>query len=254
MRRLVFLFLVILSTSALAHEVQLITQHLKINKQHETGWQTDALAKAVLSPKYEFGLHGTYLERFDLYENRLGAFLIINPIQNLTFELRYLKGEHDVEILARDQYTVSMYHALSAGISPYIIYQNALYSITHLQTLRVGLEIEKIANVIIIPSVMIGQAQFDDPTEVKEVNNFGLKVIYYVEQQYSLQAFAYKGIEAAQVIVGRSNQTVETKTIGAGAGYYVIPDIKAEVLVDYTDYKELNNQFLTTTLNLVWAF
>lgn len=254
MRRLISILALFLSTSTFAHEVQLITQHIKVNRQNETAWQMDALAKAVVNPKFEFGLQGTYLERFDLYERRAGAFAIFNPAPTLTFELRYLKGSEDVEILAHDAYSVSMYHALSAGLSPFISYQNSLYTITHLQMIRLGIEIEKIQNIIIIPQVMIGQAQFDSPSEVREVNNFGLKVIYYREQLYSLQAYAYKGTEAAQVIVGRSNKIIETKSAGVGAGYYLLPDVKTEVLFDYTDLGELDNQFLTTTLNLVWAF
>lgn len=254
MRRLIALFIAFLSTSSFAHEVQLITQHIKLNRQNESAWQTDLLAKAVLSPKWVAGLQGTYLDRFDLYERRAGAFLVFNPHPNLTFEARYLKGDSDAEILARDQYSISLYHALADGISPYLLYQNSLYSITHLQSLTFGLEIEKIANFIIIPQVMLGQAQFEDPTEVKEVNSYGLKIIYYKEQRYSLSLFSYRGIEASQAIVGRSSQTITTQSIGAGGGYYFFPNLKSELLFDYTDLGELDNQFLTSTLNLVWLF
>lgn len=254
MRRLIGLFIVFLSTSAIAHEVQLITQHIKLNRQNDSAWQSDFLAKAVLSPKWEAGLQGTYLERFDLYENRAGGFVVFNPLPSLTIEARYLKGKSDVEILAEDQYTLSIYHALTDGISPYILYNNSLYSITHIQSLRLGIEIEKIRSFIIIPQVMLGQAQFKDPTEVKEINSFGLKVIYYQEQQYSLSAFAYKGIEAAQALIGRSSQTIQTQTVGVGGGYYLFPNIKTEFIFDYTDLGELDNQFLTSTLNLVWTF
>lgn len=254
MRRLIWLFLLFLSTSAAAHEVQLITQHIKLNRQQKTAWQLDALAKAVINPKFEFGLQGTYLERFNLFEKRAGAFAVFNPTPSLIFEIRYLKGFEDVEILAHDAYYVSIYHALSAGISPYISYQNSLHTITHVQMIRLGIEIEKFQNIILVPQVMIGQAQFNSPSEVREINNFGLKLIYYREQWYSLQAYLYKGIEAAQLIVGRSNKVIETKTAGVGAGYYFFPDVKTEMLFDYTDFGELDNQFLTTTLNLVWAF
>ena len=194
------------------------------------------------------------MERFDLYENRAGGFLIYNPSTDLTIEARYLKGESDVEILAQDQYSISLYHALTSGISPYLLYLNSLYSITHLQTLRLGIEIEKISSIIIIPQFMIGQAQFKDPAQVKEVNSIGLKIIYYKEQQYSLSLFSYKGIEAAQAIIGRSSETIETQSVGFGGGYYFFPRIKTEFIFDYTDLGELNNQFLTSTLNLVWTF
>ncbi len=254
MLRLISLLALFLSTSVFAHEAQLVTQHIKSNKQNESAWQFDALAKAVLNPKFQFGLHGSYLERFDLYEKRAGAFAFFNLSDTLTIEARYLKGESGVEIFAKDHYAMTVYHSLGAGFSPYITYLNSLYEVVHLQMLRLGIEIEKFRNIIIIPQVMIGQAQFNDPGEVKEVNNFGLKVIYYVEQQYSFSAFAYKGTEAAQVIVGRSNQVIETKTAGASASYYFIPDLRSEIVFDYTDLGELDNQFLTTTLNLVWAF
>ncbi|MBA2403901.1 MAG: hypothetical protein H0V66_03950 [Bdellovibrionales bacterium] len=254
MRRLIVIFIAFLSTSSFAHEVQLITQHIKINRQNESAWQSDFLAKAVLTPKLQVGLQGTYLERFDLYENRAGGFFLFNPTPSLTLEARYLKGDSEVEILPRDQYTFSLYHSLTAGFSPYIIYQNSLYSITHLQTMRLGIEIEKIRYFIIIPQVMFGQAEFNDPSQVKEVNSFGVKVIYYKEQLYSLSAYAFKGIEAAQAIVGRSSETIETKSVGAGVGYYFFPHLKTEFIFDYTDLGELDNQFLTSTLNMVWAF
>lgn len=254
MRRLIVLFIVFLSTSSFAHEVQLVTQHLKLNRQNESAWQSDLLAKAVITAKWEAGLQGTYLERFDLYESRAGGFVIFNPTPSLTLEARYLKGDSQVEILAQDQYTLSLYHALTEGISPYMLYQNSLYSITHLQTFRLGLEIEKIRSLIIIPQFMIGQAQFNDPTEVKEVNNYGLKLIYYREQFYSLQAYYFQGTEAAQAIVGRSSEIIQTKSVGAGVGYYFFPRIKTEFIFDYTDLGELDNQFLTSTLNLAWSF
>ncbi len=254
MRRLIPLFIAFLSTSAFAHEVQLVTQHIKLNRQNESAWQTDVLAKAILSPKWETGLQGTYLDRFNLYERRVGAFVVFNPRPNITFEARYLKGDSDAEILARDHYSLSLNHALAAGISPFLLYQNSLYSITHLQTIRFGIEIEKFANIIIIPQVMTGQAQFKDPTEVNEVNSYGLKLIYYKEQQYSFSLFSYRGREASQAIIGRASDTIDTKNIGAGAGYYFHPSLKSEFLFDYTDLGELDNQFLTSTLNLVWSF
>ncbi len=254
MRRLIVLFLAFLSTSALAHEVQLVTQHIKLNRQNKSAYQTDFLAKAVLSPKWEVGLQGTYLERFGLYERRAGAFVVYNPVPTLTFEARFLKANSDAQILAQDHYSLGIYHALAEGISPFLLYQNALYSITHLQSLRFGVEIEKIRSIIIMPQIMIGQAQFKNPTEVKEVNSIGLKVIYYKEKLYSLSAYAFKGIEASQALIGRSSQTIGTRSVGFGGGYYFFQDIKMEFIFDYTDLGKLNNQFLTSTLNLVWNF
>lgn len=255
MRRLIVsIAIAFLSTSSYAHEVQLITQHLKINRQNESAYQTDFLARATLSPKYELGLQGTYLERFDLYEKRAGGFIVWRPSPGLTLEARYLKGEDDVEILAKDHYILNLYHSLAEGYSPFVSYQNIIYSITHLQSLRLGLEIEKFANIIIIPQVMLGQAQFNDPSGVEEINSLGLKLVYYREAEYSVMAFAYKGLEASQAIVGRSSTTIETKTIGGGGAYYFFPDLKTELIFEYMDLGKLNNQFLTTTLNLAWTF
>ncbi len=254
MRRLIGLFIVFLSTSAYAHEVQLITQHIKLNRQNDSAWQSDFLAKAVLSPKWEAGLQGTYLERFNLYENRAGAFVVYHPLQNLTLEARYLRGEAGVEILAKDQYSLALYHSLSEGISPFLIYQNSLYTITHLQSMRLGIEIEKIRNILIIPQILIGQAQFKDPGEVRELNSLGLKVSYYEEKKYSFSLYGYKGLEASQSLIGRSSQTIGTKSVGASASYYFFRDVKSEFLFDYTDLGKLENQFITSTLNLVWTF
>lgn len=254
MRRLIALSIAFLSTSVLAHEVQVLGQHIKLNRQKESAWQSDVLAKAVVSSKWEVGLQATYLDRFNLNERRAGVFAFLKPNTNLTFEMRYLKGDSDSEILARNQYSFILYHALTQGISPHLFYQNSLYSITHLQTLRFGIEIEKIANLIIIPQVMLGQAQFKDPTEVREVNSYGLKIIYYKEQQHAFSVFSYKGTEASQAIIGRSSQTIATQTIGGSVSYYFIPDVKTEFIFDYTDLGKLDNQFLTSTLNLTWVF
>lgn len=255
MRRLITAIgIVFLSTSAFAHEVQLITQYLKLNRQNDTGLQSDLMAKYTISPKYEVGVQGTYLERFNLFEKRAGAFLVMRPTPSLTFEAKYLKGDGDVQILAKDHYALSVYHSLDQGISPFLTYQNILYSITHLQSLRLGVEIEKFENFIIIPQVMLGQAQFNDPSGVEEINSLGLKVVYYREALYSLSAYAYKGLEASQAIIGRSSTTVQTKTVGAGAAYYFIPDLKTELIFEYMDLGKLDNQFLTTTLNLAWTF
>lgn len=252
MKRL-FFFLALLSEMAWAHEVQLITQHLKLNRQRDSGLQTDLLGRAILSRKWEAGLQGTYLERFDFYEKRVGALLVYRPSDTTVLEARYYKGD-DVEILPHDQYNLSLYHSFSQGLSPFLLYKNALYTVTHLQSLDIGLEIEKIQNIVIVPRVMVGQARFDRPEETKDVYSYGLRVIYYREGIYSFYAFGYKGTEAAQGVIGRSNLTIDTTTGGLGASYYFIPDLKTEIIFDYTDYEQINNQFLTTTLNLAWTF
>jgi hypothetical protein len=248
-----FLVFVILGAVAEAHEVQLITQAIKINRQNENAWQTDLIGKAVLSRKWEAGLQGTYLERFDFFEKRAGIFAFYKPHDDLTLELRYLKGQ-DTEILAHDQYNLNLYYSFLPGIAPYVLLRNSLYSVTHLQTMSLGVEIEKLTSWILIPQVTFGKARFDSPREARDVHNVGLKLIYYKESNFSLFGFAYKGKEAAQGVIGASNQTIDTSTGGFGGSYYVNADLKGELIFDYTDYEQIHNQFLTSTLNLVWAF
>ena len=125
---------------------------------------------------------------------------------------------------------------------------------TNLNTANVGIEIEKIPNLIIIPGFMVGNATFKSPAETKTVNNFGLRVVYYREKNFSLYAFGYKGKEAAQGIIGVSNILVTTTTGGAGGGYYFKQNFRGELIVDHTDYREINNQFVTTTLILTYFF
>lgn len=245
--------LLFLSAFAEAHELQFLGQHIKLNRQNESAWQQDLLARAVLSRKHEMGIQTSYLERFDLHENRLGGFYTFRPNDQWAFEAKYLRG-NDVVILPHDQYSVSVYHSLTAGMAPYLIYKNSMYSVTHLQTVTAGLEIEKIPSIIIIPQLTSGTAKFNQPNSSKNLFNAGLRIVHYKEALYSVFAFGYQGKEAAQGIVGESNITVNTKTAGLGGSYYFIPSLKSEITFDYTDYEQLRNQFVTTTLNLSWVF
>jgi hypothetical protein len=254
MRRLISLYLLFLSTTLFAHEVRLTNQHLKLNRQHQSAWQSDIRAEASLSEKLQAGLTGTYLERFDLYEKRVGVFGRYSPVEKLTLEAHYMMGQDNVEILPHDFYQLSLYQAMTIGITPFLSYLNRLYSVTHVQTVSAGVEIEKIRSVILIPQIMLGQARFDNAAKIEKIYNLGLKAIYYQENNFSLIIFGYKGTEASQGIVGQSNIIFNTLTGGAGVAYYLQPNIMAEFLFDYTDYNEINNQFLTSTLNLVWKF
>ena len=254
MRTLILFFILFLSGSAFSHEIQFVGQHLKINLQQETAWQSDVLARATVNSKWEAGLQATYLDRFDFHEKRIGALLYYRPIPSLKLEAKYLKGEEGVEILPKDHYFLNVYHSLAQGISPFLIYQNALYSTTHLQTIRFGIEIEKIKKIILVPMVMLGQSQLKDPGEVHEVNSFGLKAFYFEELNYFLSLFAFKGLEISQAVTGVSGDSITTTTGGFGLGKWFFQDFKAEFIFDYTDYDELNNQFLSSTLNLVWGF
>lgn len=248
------LLLVILSTSlASAHEVQFIGQHLDIRRQKETGWQSDVLARATLSRKFEVGLQGTYLERFDFHEKRGGALLSYQPKENIILEGKILLGNGN-EILPNQDYFLNGFWGLSDGFSPFFFYRNTNFSETHVQSVRVGLEIEKVSGFIIIPTFLTGKATFNSPASTKNIHNYGLKLVYYREAHYSFGIFGYKGKEASQGIIGTSNFLVDTTTGGVSASYYFIPSLRSEIIFDYTDYHELKNQFLTTTLNLAWRF
>lgn len=254
MRRLISLAILFLSTSLFAHEVRLTNQHLKLNRQHQSAWQSDIRAKATLSEKVEAGLTATYLERFDLFEKRAGVFALYSPSELLTIEAQYIQGMEDVEILPQHHYQLTAYHALKTGMSPFVTYANRLFSVTHVQSLNAGIEIEKIQNIIIVPQIMVGQARFDNAAEIERIYHFGLKAIYYQENKYTFSLYGFKGTEASQGVFGQSNILINTLTGGAGVGYHFTSDVKTEFIFDYTDYDEINNQFLTSTLNLVWKF
>lgn len=249
--RLLTLWILLIPAMSFAHEIQSITQHVAIKKQKETGWQQDLIGKFVLNRKVEVGAQGTYLERFDLYEKRAGAFVSYRASEKLMVEARYLAGNGN-KILPEGQAVLGAYYALAEGLSPYLIYRDTKYSVTKLNTATLGVEIEKIRNIILIPQAVYGKATFDSPAGTKDVYNFGLRAIYYKENHYSFTVFGYAGKEASQGIVGESNLRVDTLTGGVGAGYFFNPNFKADLIVDHTDYDQLNTQFLTTTLNLVW--
>ena len=255
MRRLISLLtLLFLSDISTAHEVRLSTQHLKLNRQGKSGWQQDIFAKAQFSSNWHAGINGTYLERFDIYERRLGSMVVYSPHELLTIEASYQRGLDEVELLPRDQYQLSLYHALGTGTSPFLIFQNSLYTVTHLQSMRLGVELEKISGLILIPQVLLGQASFTNQSEHKNIYSLGLRAVYYKESNYSFILYGYRGTEAAQGAFGRSSQTINTLTGGLGAGLDVMEALKTELLFDYTDFDEINNQFLTTTFNLTWKF
>ncbi len=108
-------FLLLCSSYSYAHDIALVTQHLNIKKQHLSAWQHDVLARAVVSRKFDFGLQGTYLERFNQYETRAGAFAIYHLTHELTVEARYLKGKDENVILPQDEYDLTAYYALTPG-------------------------------------------------------------------------------------------------------------------------------------------
>lgn len=248
------LALLFLSGLIYAHEVQYIGQHVKLNRQGKSGWQQDVLARAVLSPKHEVGLQGTYLERFDLYERRAGALYTFRPNDQWTLEAKWMHATDDADLLPLDYYQLSAYYGWIPGYAPYLFYRKSIYSITHVDLVTLGLEIEKIKRVVLIPQFSQGTARFNDPNETKGVHNYGLRVVYYVEDKYSLHTYYYQGREASQGIVGASSILVNTRSTGFGGAYSFTPTLRAIASFDYTDFTKIQNQFLTTTLNLIWTF
>lgn len=243
----------LLSDFAFSHEIFLSTQLVKIRRQNETGKQVDLVGSTPLNRQLSIGLQATYLERFSFYEKRAGGFVQWKPIDGLVLEGRYLKGG-DNQILTQDLLSLSANYALADGLSPFIVLRESRYSITTLRTTQLGIEIEKIPSIIIIPQLTFGKASFRQVDNTRDVYNYGVKGIYYREGQWAASAFVYHGKEAAQGIIGRSSRVVTTFTGGLGGSYQVTQDVRAELIVDHTDYQELKNSFLTTTFNLNWMF
>lgn len=251
MRRLA-LWTLLLPLMAQAHEVQLVSQYVDLGKNGGRGIQEDLIGRIDLNRKWKVGAQGTYLERFDLYEKRAGGSVQYRPNEALTIEARYLQGMGN-DILAEKDGYLAAYYAMAPGLSPYFIYRHADYSVTDLDTYQMGIEIEKISHIIIVPQLLLGNATFTTPSETRAVYNAGVRAIYYEESKYSVFAFALKGKEASQGIIGKSNILIDTLSLGGGAGYNFTQNMKGELIFDHTDYDELNNQFMTTTLNLVWV-
>ena len=249
--RIFGLLFLMMSFDIFADEIQSVSQHISIRKQNETGRQQDLLAKITIDRKFDLGLQGTYLERFDLYEKRAGAFLVYRPQERWNLEFRYLQGIGS-EILPERQSILSAYYAWAPGLTPFVFYRDTRYSSTHLHTVSLGLEIEKIPHLIFIPTTMLGKATFNTISETEDVHSFGLKIIYYSEQKFSFSIFGYKGQEASQGVVGRSSEMIDTLSGGITASVFLASNLKSEIILDHTDYDQLNNQFQTTTLNLTW--
>lgn len=251
--RFIVLLTILFSLKVSAHEVQSITQYLNIRRTDQVGWLQDIIARATINDKYDVGAQATYLERFDLYEKRLGGFVTYRPNKAWTFEARYLQGMGN-QILPEKQTTLSAYHSLVEGLSPFLFYRDSRYTVTTVHTANLGLEIEKIPNIIFIPSFTIGRATFKSPAKSDDVYSYGMRAVYYKEQKYSFSAWAYKGREASQGIVGASTILVDTLSGGLGAAYWWSSGFRAELLFDHTNYDQLKTEFHTTTLNLSWMF
>lgn len=247
------LLIIFITVSAQAHEILSTTQHVNIKKSKKIGWQQDVSARVEVNQKLDVGAQATYFERFDLYEKRVGGFIFLRPTERWTFEVRYLQGKGN-QILPEKQTTLGSYYSYADGLAPFLYLRDSRYSVTKLNTATAGIEIEKLPNIIIIPSFMVGRAGMLNPRETKSVYNYGLKVVFYREKNFSLTGYTFRGREASQAIIGISNMVIDTTTGGFGGSYNFTPDFKAELLIDHTDYNQLKNQFVTTTLNLGLVF
>jgi hypothetical protein len=254
--KIIFIFMMMLlwtSNALLAHDVRLLTQVLRINRQQETGWQSEILARANVNRRFDLGAHANYLERFNQHDRAAGPYAAWRPKDWLALEGGYLKGG-DNEILPREQYYLNAYYALEPGYSPFLLFRQARFSVTQLQATTLGIEIERMKRLIFIPQVMLGKVTFTSPGHSEEIYNYGLRAIYYVEKFWSVFLYGHMGREASQGIIGRSSILVDTMTGGLGGSYHLTPHLRAEVAFDYTDFNQLNNQFLTSTFNLTWSF
>ena len=247
------LLLTLLPGLASSHEVILSSRYLDIRKQNQIGWQHDVLGRATVNSEFDVGLQGTYLERFVFFEKRFGGFLTYRPKPGLSFELRYLRGD-DTEILPENQTLLTTYAALGSGLTGFMTLNDARYSSTHLTSAQFGLEIEKVANMIFVPQVMIGKAIFRSPATTEGVYAYGLRAIYYREQSFNAFVYGFKGEEASQAIVGASSELISTTTGGFGGSYFLTEGVRGELAIDHTDYEDLHNQFLTTSFTLFVKF
>ena len=253
MKRALFL-LVFLSTTGFAHEAYLSSQHTKINRQEESSWLHTAGGKMHLNDESSITLEGSYLERFSFYEKRFGAGYFQQVLPNWGLGINYLHAFNNPEIFAEDQFNINNFISFNDGLSAFALYQRSQYSITEIDLIRLGLEIEKIQDFIFVPQITLGEARFDEPNTHHNLYQFGLKAIYYREALYSVSVHYFQGNEAAQTIVGRLNKTIYTKNVGLSLGYYINQDLEVEYLFDYLDLGKLNNQFVSSTINLNWSF
>lgn len=251
--RFLSLVLFFSSSIALANELQSVTQHIDIRKQSETAWQQDLIYRHDIDRKWQIGVQGTYLERFDKFEKRGGLIAIYRPSELWTFEGKMLLGKGN-DILPELETTLTAYHSTMVGISPFFSLKDARYKETTLDIFNLGVEIEKIEGFIFIPTLAIGTAKSKSPNETKIVHSFGIRASYYQEGRYTASVFGHSGKEVSETIIGKSTELISTLTGGASFEWYFNDDLRAEIILDHTDYKQLKNQFVTSTLNLRWAF
>ena len=236
-----------------AHEIRFTNQYVNMNKRDDTGWQHDLSFRYQVNEQWKVGAQGRLLEKFGQNEQALGLLLNWKPKTEVSFDFSYFTGNGN-EILPKDDIILTTYWGMMAGLSPFLTIRKSDYTQTNIYSATLGMEFEKIINFIFVPQLMLGRAKFKSPSSTEGLYSFGLKGIFYKEEFYKLFAFYYRGKEASQGIIGASNFRVDTQSVGIGGAYYFTKDFAAELTVDYTDYDQLNDEYLTTTLDFKYLF
>lgn len=251
----IFLLLGILCSTGrvYATELQYTLQHVHLKKQKQSGWQHDVFAKTHLTPKLEAGVMGSYIERYSLYETTYGGMLGYRFTKDFYLEGSYTQGIGN-QLLTERESMITMYYSLVPGISPFITLKDSRYSDTTVDGFTLGSEIEKWPHLLLIPQFMLGNSKFKGNGTKESIYSYGLRAIYYTEDKYSIYLYGSKGLEASQGITGAANLRVHSTTGGVGGSYYIFHNLKADLSVDHTDYRELKNQFITTTFSLGYKF
>lgn len=253
--KIILLFLIFFSVLSNATEIQWSTQHVNLKKQNQSGWQHNLTGKKNVTPELTLGLSGSYLKKFNLYDNSYGGLIGIKINEKTYVELMYNQGMGNKILPKRDSNLVS-YYALTNGLTPFLVLKDSRYSDTKVQSASLGIEIEKWPNFLFIPQLMLGGSEFNSDRSNESVYSFGLRAIYYTENKFSMFAFGSKATEASQGITGAvvNNIKITSTTGGIGGSYYLLDSLKSEFSVEHTDYREIKNQYITSVLSLNYKF
>jgi hypothetical protein len=250
---LIFIFC-FLNLFTWANEVNLSSQQVYLKKQKQNGHEQDIRANVKVKPDVHFGLEARYLERFSFFEKSFGLNFKFSPFSGLTLIARRNQGLKTT-IIPRESTSLEGYYSLSAGFSPYLIAKKNIYSLTTTDMMIMGIEIEKYPRLIVIPTILLGQAQSNSPSSTKAISGYGIKIIYYEENQFSTSVFFSRGKEPSQGILGDSFNLISTETLGLSLAKDLISDyFRMELVLNQTHYQEIKNQFIAGTINLTWMF
>lgn len=248
LKYILFILTALICNTVSANEYMAGVQNVYLKKQQQSGWQNDLMAKFNLNDHWDAGAEFTYLKRFSIYDKRYGAFVVYRNGNALSLEAHFNQGIGN-KILSEKQETLTAYYALTKGISPFLTLRNSEFSSSKVQTVSLGTELELIPHWIFIPQFMIGRSKVEGASDLS-LHNVGLKAQYYVEKNYSLSGFFYKGVEASESVTGAPNSRLKTTTFGVGSSYYLFSNVYADLIVEQDKYKELDNKFFVTTLNI----